>query len=144
MIVLRIVAFAVYLGAAPLRQRVFLLLVNQNRTLRGEQPDGLEGVMHRDAAQSAVHSKFHHRNSLSAVRRRHLILDLSRRGPTALNETREISPRLATAYANKTWRTIQRDFQILVGLGLLVIEGGKYRAKREEILMRRAFRHQPV
>ena len=66
------------------------------------------------------------------------------RTESAIAEAREISPRMASAYAGKTWRTIQRDFQILCAMGLLVNREGKYAAKREEILMRRAFTHQPT
>ena len=46
----------------------------------------------------------------------------------------EFSPRLAKAYAGRTPKTLQRDLNALVDLGLIVRDGRKVRARREVIL----------
>ncbi len=82
-----------------------------------------------------VHEQFKDKNSAADVRRRHLVLDLSRtKDPVPLPKIRQISPRIAESYANKTAKTITRDINILTSMGLVkwTLEG--LRAKREIVL----------
>ena len=82
-----------------------------------------------------VHELFQSKNSRSDVRQRHLALDLgAKRDWVSVPEIGELTPRLAKAYAGKTAKTVQRDLNALVTMGLLAREGRKVRARREIIL----------
>ena len=82
-----------------------------------------------------AHELFPHKNSKSAVRQRHLALDLGMKNDwVQVSEVRELSPRLAAAYAIKTAKTVQRDLNALLMMGLIAREGNKIRARREIIL----------
>ena len=48
--------------------------------------------------------------------------------------TSERTPRLVKAYAGKTPKTVQRDLNTLVEMGLIARDGRKVRARREVIL----------
>ena len=81
-----------------------------------------------------IHELFQHKDSKSDVRQRHLALDLgTQRGWVPLSELKEMTLRLAGAYASKTSKTIQRDLNTLMAIGLIAREGNKIRAKREII-----------
>ena len=87
------------------------------------------------AWQNHVHDLFRNRTSESDVRRRHLVLDLSERAdPVPLSKLREVSARVAAAYAKKTLKTLSRDAAALVDMGLIEQHGEGYRAKKEAIL----------
>lgn len=87
------------------------------------------------AWENYVHEKFQHRTSPSDVRRRHLLLDLSdREEPVPFGKLREVSPRVAAAYATKTAKTLSRDLSALIEMDLLELTSDGYRAKRETIL----------
>lgn len=86
--------------------------------------------------QNYVHDVFRGKSSPSDVRHRQLVLDLSakpegvRRG-----ELLRISPEVAALYARKTAKTLSRDVNALIGMGLLEQrEDGTCRAKKEAIL----------
>ncbi len=82
-----------------------------------------------------IHDMFRDKNSIANIRQRHLILDLSNQSePTPLQKIRHTSPRLAEAYAHKTDKTIQRDLNVLMQMGLVTKAWNGYRAKREIIL----------
>ncbi len=82
-----------------------------------------------------VHERFQSRHSASDTRQRHLALDLGEaRDWVEVVKIPDLSTRLAKAYAAKTSKTLQRDVNALVGLGLIVREGRKVRARREVIL----------
>lgn len=82
-----------------------------------------------------VHERFQQKNSPSDTRQRHLALDLGLKGEwVPVGEIAELTPRLAKAYARKTPKTVQRDVNALVSMGLLAREGRKVRARREVIL----------
>jgi len=67
-----------------------------------------------------VHEVFRDKDTEANRRRRRLVIDLSARTePVPLSELRYVSPRIAEAYADKTEKTIQRDVNQLVKLGLL-------------------------
>jgi Fic family protein len=82
-----------------------------------------------------VHESFPHKNSKSDIRQRHLALDLGMKNDwVQVSEVKELSPRLAAAYAIKTAKTVQRDLNALLAMGLIAREGNKIRARREIIL----------
>lgn len=87
------------------------------------------------AWRNYVHELFSDKKSSTYVRRRHLILDLSAASePVAFGKLGEISPRIAAAYARKTARTLSRDINGLMKMGLLIKETAGYRAHKEIIL----------
>lgn len=82
-----------------------------------------------------VHEKFQNKNSASETRQRHLVLDFGAKDDwIEVGKVSELTPRLAKAYANKTAKTVQRDLNALVEMGLVVRDGRKVRARREIIL----------
>lgn len=85
--------------------------------------------------ENYVHDLFHARNSPADTRQRHLALDLGEaREWVEAGKVPELTPRLAKAYAAKTSKTVQRDLNALVEIGLIVRDGRKIRARREVIL----------
>ena len=70
--------------------------------------------------ENYVHDKFRNMNSATNTRRRHLVLDLSL-GSSAvpLTNIREMNPRTAAAYANRTDKTLNRDITALEHMGLV-------------------------
>ena len=82
-----------------------------------------------------VHERFQSRNSPTDTRQRHLALDLGDGGDwVEVGKVIELTPRLAKAYAGKTSKTVQRDLNALVEMGLIARDGRKVRARREVIL----------
>ena len=82
-----------------------------------------------------VHELFKDKNSAAHVRQRQLALDLGTRdGWLAVGDVTELSPKWAKSYANKTSKTVQRDLNLLVEIGLIVRETKRVRARRELIL----------
>lgn len=64
-----------------------------------------------------------------------LIEDLSTKTePVPLDRIPNISPRIAKAYAGKTSRTVRRDMERLIGMGLVERAKGGYRARTENLL----------
>jgi cell filamentation protein, protein adenylyltransferase len=83
-----------------------------------------------------VHEMFKDQTSESAVRQRHLALDLSSATDKSIriSEIPEISTRMAAAYAKKTRKTMVRDVNKLISMGLMERTKEGVRAKREVIL----------
>ena len=82
-----------------------------------------------------VHERFRNQDSPAHSRQRHLALDLGDGGDwVEAGKIAELTPRLAKAYADKTLKTVQRDLNTLVEMGLIVRDGRKVRARREVIL----------
>lgn len=97
------------------------------------------------AWQNFIHDKFQGRTSPSDVRRRHLVLDISRQeGPTPYAQLTQLSPRLAAAYAARKPRTLDRDLVMLIEMGFIDIIDAGYRAKKERILAFLPFRYDPI
>jgi hypothetical protein len=97
------------------------------------------------AWENYVYEKFRNRTSASDVRRRHLVLDLSDRAePVPFSKLREVSPRVAAAYATKTPKTLARDLNALLKMDLLELRDRGYRAKREAILAFLPLRRDPA
>jgi len=82
-----------------------------------------------------IHDHFRHLDNPTHTRRRHLVLDLSSKNePVPMQEILSISPRVATDYVNKTGKTVTRDLNYLIQVGLIERAPTGYRARRETIL----------
>lgn len=102
-------------------------LRSQVEVIRGQQWDV--------AWRNYVHESFSDKKSPSDVRRRHLVLALSRHSePVPSARLTEISPRIAMAYARKATKTLSRDLNALVEMGLVTKDANGHRARRELIL----------
>jgi len=87
-----------------------------------------------------VHERFESRRGRAAQRQMQLLLDLSRSedlsgwpGWVPIGKVRMISARIAAAYASATGKTISRDINALVGMGLIEKSRTEVRARKEDI-----------
>ena len=81
-----------------------------------------------------VHRRFRDRNSPTDIRRRQLVLGLTAKvEPVPLAQLRYISPRIAEAYAGKTDKTVQRDVNRLVEMGLVKYSNKGVQIRRERM-----------
>jgi Fic family protein len=79
-----------------------------------------------------VHDQFRDEHSIADIRRRRLVIDLSEmREPVPTLKIRHISPRIAEAYAGKTDKTVMRDINNLIDMGLVAKGREGVRARRE-------------
>ena len=86
----------------------------------------------QDRWEQFVYQAFGHTNSETDVRRRRLVLDLSKRDEAVpQGELRRVSPAVAEAYAGKTSKTVTRDVNALLELDLIerVAEGLRPRSR---------------
>ncbi|HYG36944.1 MAG TPA: Fic family protein [Clostridia bacterium] len=91
-----------------------------------------------------VHERFRNQTSPAGTRQKHLALDLGDKDEwTEVGKVAELTPRLAAAYAGKTSKTVQRDLNALVEMGLILRDGRKIRARREVILAFLPLRKKP-
>lgn len=82
-----------------------------------------------------IHDRFRGEDSLANIRRRRLVIDLSEQAkPVPTSKLRHISPRIAEAYAGKTDKTMIRDINHLIAMGLVERTRGGVRAKPEIML----------
>lgn len=87
------------------------------------------------AWENYVHAQFRDRTSPSNLRQLQLILDLSKHGKAfAKSDLARVSPEVAAQYARKTPKTLTRDVNALMKMGLIVREESLYKANREAIL----------
>lgn len=87
------------------------------------------------AWENYVYDAFRSNKGAVADRRRWLVLDLTEaRRSVSKPEIKELSPRLAGAYAKKTDKTLSRDLNALVGMKLVLQTDAGYIANRELIL----------
>jgi len=71
----------------------------------------------------------------SDLRRKQLVIDLSmQKDPVPLHKLSEINPQLMKAYMSKTPKTLSRDINALIDMGLVRREGEGYVACKEKIL----------
>lgn len=90
-----------------------------------------------------VHDQFHDKNSSADVRRRHLVLALSEQPePVAIGKVTDLTPLLAREYAGKTPKTVVRDLNAVITMGLVQRRRGTVRALREKILAFLPWRNQ--
>lgn len=72
------------------------------------------------------------------LRRRRLVLELSKitaeRGWVSRGDIPELSPRLAREYSSKTTKTLSRDINAVISMGLIECAGRKVRANKGVIL----------
>lgn len=101
-----------------------------------EQQGDLIRQEHLDIAwRDYVHESFKAHRTNVGNRRRHLVLDMSTRdGAVPIEEIPSLTPRLAAWYVKKTTKTLVRDLNAVIDMGLVQKEGRAYRAKRELIL----------
>jgi Fic family protein len=79
-----------------------------------------------------IHDRFRDEDSISNIRRRRLVIDLSENEePVPTSKIRHISPRIAEAYAGKTDKTVIRDINHLITMGLVERIRKGVRAKPE-------------
>ncbi len=94
--------------------------------------------------ENYVHDLFRAKNSPTDTRQRHIALDLGGKDDWAeVGTIAELTPRLAKAYAGKTSKTVQRDLNALVEMGLIIRDGRRVRARREVILAFLPLRKKP-
>lgn len=87
------------------------------------------------AWENYVHAAFKDNKGPTAERRRWLALDLTRSGgPVPRSSVRDLSPRLARAYASKTDKTLTRDLNVLQQMSLVLREKDGFVANRSLIL----------
>lgn len=87
------------------------------------------------AWQNFIYERFGSEKTPSDKRQIALLLDLSKEEKyIAKNKIKELSPRLATLYADKTFKTLTRDLNKLEDMGFLEITPEGVRAKKELIL----------
>jgi hypothetical protein len=85
----------------------------------------------RDRWEQYVYETFGELKTEADRRRLRLVLDLSDRyqetaEPTSKQELRRLSPTLAEAYADKTVKTLSRDLNAVLSMGLLEMEDQGY------------------
>lgn len=100
--------------------------------------DGIEGALGTIRAQQFsdrweqyVYETFGELKTKADRRRLRLVLDLTKQHeetlePIGKRELRRLSPALSEAYAGKTVKTLTRDVNAVVAMGLLELEGGGY------------------
>ena len=83
--------------------------------------------------ENHVHDRFRDRDTPSSKRQKHLLLDLPGR-PVTRKELAQVSPRVASEYAGRGEKTLTRDINALMKMGLLLRRGKGYVANRDLIL----------
>lgn len=84
--------------------------------------------------ENYVHDHFKDKDTPTDIRRRHLVLDLSRQNnnaPVQISKIREISSRMAGHYTGKTAKTIMRDIKYLEDEKLIEKTDGTIKAKTD-------------
>ncbi len=88
-----------------------------------------------DRWEQYVYQQFGDAKAPPHLRQRQLVLDLSKRfDPVPRSELRDLSPKVALAYADRGDKTLTRDLNALVKRDLIVSAKGGYRPRREKIL----------
>lgn len=101
-----------------------------------EQLDKIRAHQFSVAWDNYVHDHFKDHDTPADIRRRHLVLDLSRQNnnaPVPVNKISEVSPRIAAHYAGKTRKTVIRDINFLIEADLIEKHQGMIAAKTEII-----------
>ena len=82
--------------------------------------------------QYHVHRLFRNQNTQSALRRRHLVLDMPDK-IVPRSELTSVSARVMSEYAGKTDKTLSRNLNALQSMGLIVRAGRGVRPNRDQI-----------
>jgi len=108
------------------------------RGLRDELRAQLDAVwrqLYSDRWEQYVYQQFGDARTPPDLRQRQLVLDLSKQSdPVPRAALRDLSPKVAAAYANRGDKTLTRDLNALIKRDLVVSERGRYRPKSEKIL----------
>jgi Fic family protein len=100
-----------------------------------EQIETIKEQHCRIAWKDYIHETFKGKNTNAETRRRHLALDLSRNNEfVPISKITELSPRIAKSYAKKGQKTLTRDVNRLVSLGLVEKRGNTIRSNSNKIL----------
>ncbi|MCL5736118.1 MAG: Fic family protein [Actinobacteria bacterium] len=83
--------------------------------------------------QNYVHDAFRDQDTAAARRRKRLVLAMPD-DPVPRNDLKMIAPQIAADYANKGDKTLSRDLNALLDMGLMKKRGRNYSAAREQIL----------
>jgi len=86
--------------------------------------------------ENYIYEIYRDKDTKAQRRRRRLILDISKSStPLEFKDIKQISPRIAEQYAQKSYRTVRNDFMELLKLDLVSIqEDGRFTANRRKIL----------
>jgi cell filamentation protein, protein adenylyltransferase len=88
-----------------------------------------------DRWEQHIYRQFGDTQRPPAIRQRQLVLDLSKRdGPVLRSEIRELSPKVAVAYAERGDKTLTRDLNALINRGLIEQGPDGYLPLRGKIL----------
>ena len=100
------------------------------------QLDLIRGQQWDVAWEKYIYDAFKDKSGESHDRMRHLALDLSRQDEerVSLSKLPEITPRMTKAYSKRTRRTLLRDVNSLVEMGLIDVNSDGVRARKELIL----------
>lgn len=97
-----------------------------------EQLEFVHNEVRAYAWENYVHERFRHEHTPKAKRQRDLVIELGRRWPDAVprNQLTTLTPALTLQYAGKQSKTLTRDLNMLVDVGLLArLRDGRYRAR---------------
>lgn len=96
------------------------------------QLDLVHNYILKTAWENYIHEQFRDRHGLTARRQRDLVLALSEQTePVPRSRLRRLTPELAEAYAGKQTKTVTRDINVLVELGLIERTPSGLRARDE-------------
>lgn len=99
-----------------------------------EQLEIVRQQHHEDVWTNFVHEQFKDKTGPADQRKRHLVLDLSAASSAVPKaKLRELSPRLAEAYAGRTAKTLTRDVNDLIRMGLIGRNPAGYFARTDII-----------
>jgi Fic family protein len=91
--------------------------------------------LYADRWEQHIYQHFGDTERAPEIRQRQLVLDLSKsQGPVPRSKIRELSPRVAVAYAERGEKTLTRDLNALLKRGLIKHEDGGYEPARDKIL----------
>jgi Fic family protein len=91
--------------------------------------------LYADRWEQHIYQVFGDTQRAPDIRQRQLVLDLSKQQePVPRSKIRELSPRVAVAYAERGEKTLTRDLNALLKRGLIKHEEDGYRPSREKIL----------
>jgi Fic family protein len=83
--------------------------------------------------ENYVHNLFRGKDTQAYRRQKHLVLDMPA-GPTSRKDLMRVSARIAAEYAGKGEKTLSRDINALLGMGLIVRRGRDFVPNRGAIL----------
>jgi Fic family protein len=98
-----------------------------------DQIDTIKQQQHAVTWVNYIHDSFAHQDTPARRRQRDLMLDFPAGKVVPRSKLREVSPRMVLHYANTTDKTLTRDINALVQMGLLLRTKGGFMANRQRI-----------